>query len=191
MAKHKNVVGEKYGRLKILEEAQRTTNGRKRYFVKCLCDCGNITFVEKSKVKNGTTQSCGCLQTETRKNLGNKTKKENGEAAFNECYNSYKKSAKKRGYEFNLTKTEFAEIIVMPCVYCGESLTQEKKKRSAFGSFRYTGIDRYDNTKGYVSGNCVPCCKVCNRLKSDMTIDEMESRLSRVLARRHVWKRTA
>jgi hypothetical protein len=55
MPKHKNVVGEKYGRLKILEEAQRTTNGRKRYFVKCLCDCGNITlgFLQEGMSGNG------------------------------------------------------------------------------------------------------------------------------------------
>lgn len=28
----------------------------------CLCDCGNIVYVEGSNLKNGNTKSCGCLQ---------------------------------------------------------------------------------------------------------------------------------
>jgi len=29
------------------------------------------------------------------------------------------------------------------------------------------GIDRIDNSKGYIEGNMVPCCKICNWMKSD------------------------
>jgi hypothetical protein len=29
-------------------------------------------------------------------------------------------------------------------------------------------IDRVDNSLGYVIGNCVPCCKLCNSMKSNL-----------------------
>jgi len=29
----------------------------------------------------------------------------------------------------------------------------------------YQGIDRINNNVGYESGNCVPCCNICNRAK--------------------------
>jgi hypothetical protein len=37
-----------------------------------------------------------------------------------------------------------------------------------------------DNTKGYTKENCVPCCKICNRLKSDLTKEEFEEYQKRV-----------
>lgn len=29
----------------------------------------------------------------------------------------------------------------------------------------YNGVDRKDNAKGYVTGNCLPCCWPCNYAK--------------------------
>jgi len=45
---------------------------------------------------------------------------------------------------------------------------------------RVDGVDRVDNTKGYTKENCVPCCKICNRLKSDLTKEEFEEYQKRV-----------
>lgn len=50
-----NRVGNKYGRLTVLEYAE---NGK--YL--CKCDCGNTIIVETSNLTSGNTQSCGCLQ---------------------------------------------------------------------------------------------------------------------------------
>ena len=189
--KYENIVGNRYGRLVVLEEERQIRCGRPRYYVKCQCDCGTLTTVEKSKVKNGDTSSCGCLQTESRKALGSRFMKENGEAAFHETFMSYKKSAKKRGYSFSLTEEEFRNIITQPCIYCGDVLTSTKRKSGANGEFKYTGIDRYDNSIGYEIGNCVPCCSVCNRLKTDMSVSDMEDKMEKILSRKSIWKRTA
>ena len=36
---------------------------------KCLCDCGNITYVNTSSLTNGTTVSCGCKNEENKVSL--------------------------------------------------------------------------------------------------------------------------
>lgn len=57
--------GQKFNKLLVLEAAG-STNSQKRLW-KCLCDCGNITYVTTGDLKNGHIASCGCLR---RKSLG-------------------------------------------------------------------------------------------------------------------------
>lgn len=62
-----NLVGKRFGRLIVIEyskEYSEIKNDKQRYW-KCQCDCGNITYVKTSSLKNGNTQSCGCLHNET------------------------------------------------------------------------------------------------------------------------------
>lgn len=61
------VVGEKYGRLRILELSGRNKHGH--MLVKCQCDCGNISIIEATRVTNGITLSCGCLRIENISNI--------------------------------------------------------------------------------------------------------------------------
>lgn len=179
--------GERFGRLVVIDEYREVKNGRSRRYLVCQCDCGNIAHIDKSHVLRGYTRSCGCLQNESRKGLGSHFKKDLGESAFNETYGAYKKSARLRGYDFELTKEEFREIVTEPCIYCGESLTQSKHKKSGNGEFRYTGIDRYDNSKGYIPSNCVPCCKRCNRIKTTMSAEELADIVDTLQKRKDIW----
>lgn len=45
--------------LTVLEECKERERGYKVY--KCLCDCGNITYVRGTHLRSGHTKSCGCL----------------------------------------------------------------------------------------------------------------------------------
>lgn len=63
--------------------------------------------------------------------------------------------AKVRKKEWNLTEEEYTAAISKPGFYCGGPLP--------IGS---SGIDRLDNSRGYVSGNIVPCCYTCNNMKN-------------------------
>lgn len=61
----KDLTGQRFGRLVVLhrDESKPRGHGHKAFWV-CQCDCGNITSVEGSHLRNGNTQSCGCLQKE-------------------------------------------------------------------------------------------------------------------------------
>ena len=55
-------IGEKYGRLTIIDV--KYNEELKQYQMICKCDCGNISVTEYSKIKNGETVSCGCYRRE-------------------------------------------------------------------------------------------------------------------------------
>lgn len=54
---------QKFGKLTAIEPAY--LNQRNNVMWKCQCECGNIAYVESVKLKNGHTQSCGCLISES------------------------------------------------------------------------------------------------------------------------------
>lgn len=51
-----NLLGQKFNKLTVLE----LYSTEKETIWKCKCDCGNITFVSASHLKDGHTKSCGC-----------------------------------------------------------------------------------------------------------------------------------
>ena len=53
-----NVIGNKYGKLTILDRVENSFPTQ----VKCKCDCGNVYIGRQSDIVCGHTQSCGCLQ---------------------------------------------------------------------------------------------------------------------------------
>jgi hypothetical protein len=59
----KDRVGERYGRLVVLELSHKGKSGH--YYWKCQCDCGNVVVVSGSHLGSGHTQSCGCLKVES------------------------------------------------------------------------------------------------------------------------------
>lgn len=58
----KDLTGKKFSKLKVIECAGK--RGTPRYYWKCLCDCGNISYVDSGSLIRGKTRSCGCLQKE-------------------------------------------------------------------------------------------------------------------------------
>jgi hypothetical protein len=58
--KKENVIGKKFAKLTVVEEAEKGKNGKAR--CKCHCECGKIVILEEYRVKSGHTKSCGCLK---------------------------------------------------------------------------------------------------------------------------------
>jgi hypothetical protein len=67
MGKKINLTGRKYGRLTVLEERSRSTNGNIMWL--CECECGNKAIVRSDGLRGGSTLSCGCLPKSTPENL--------------------------------------------------------------------------------------------------------------------------
>lgn len=57
-----SLIGKKFGKLKVIAEYSE----KKRRYCVCKCDCGNKSIVLAQSLKNGHTQSCGCLLEEFR-----------------------------------------------------------------------------------------------------------------------------
>lgn len=67
-----NVIGDSYGRLTIIGEAEpRITGGRARRFVLAQCICGNVVEVNLNSLRTKGTNSCGCFRKE---NTGNQAR---------------------------------------------------------------------------------------------------------------------
>ena len=43
-----------------------------------------------------------------------------------------------------------------------------------------SGIDRFDNDNGYIISNCVPCCWMCNNMKSSYTDKEFMNQINKI-----------
>ena len=76
MSKLKDLTGKRFGRLVVIERAENNKCGNSMWI--CQCDCGNITKpIVGSSLKNGDTQSCGCLAKEVHSERMKQLKGEN------------------------------------------------------------------------------------------------------------------
>lgn len=139
----------------------------KRVYWYCKCDCGNYKLLRANNLQSKRrTKSCGCI-------AGNRIRKYTIlESLFRGLYHKYGSSAKERSYEFSLHRDEFKELVQSNCHYCG------KEPKNIFYGYRrksslfYNGIDRKNNKLGYISGNCVSCCRRCNLSKNSMGLED-------------------
>ncbi len=138
----------KYGRLKIISE-DFTRNSR---FFKCECDCGNTSVVALSKLRNGTTVSCGCYIKEKIK-AGLHTQKKHGLCEHplygvwagmkNRCTNPNNQAYNNYGGRGISVCDEW---IKSPVVFIDWGLRNGYKSGLE--------IDREDNESGYSPSNC-------------------------------------
>lgn len=59
-SRFKDLSGMTFGRLKVIHRSEEINQEHPLYI--CWCSCGQVSKVKGSNLKNGTTQSCGCLQ---------------------------------------------------------------------------------------------------------------------------------
>lgn len=105
-------------------------------------------------------------------------------------FGMYKRSARRRSYAFELELEEFLELCQKPCAYCGQkpSMSAAAWLNSILSDedFFFNGIDRFDNEKGYIKGNVLPCCPTCNFLKGKLTVRDLIDHILKMLPK--LWK---
>jgi len=169
-----DIVGKRFNFLTVLRFSHKDKYRHSHYL--CMCDCGKEKTITKHSLVKRITKSCGCYHKE-------KIRKNNGEAAFNILYNKYKRTAKKRGRIFALSKYEFKKLTKGNCFYCGmppQRVFTNGRKTRLFGGYLWNGIDRVNNNIGYIIKNSVSCCDDCNKAKRVMTLGQFKLWVHRV-----------
>lgn len=166
-AKETYLINEKFGKLAVIESTKKRTKNRDIIW-KCKCECGNVCEKSTHQLtgKRGA-KSCGCLRKSMYKPKNPK------EVAVKCLIAHYKQGAKDRNLKFELNNSDFENIIFDNCYYCN-SEPQNKYIVYKYNDtyIKYNGIDRIDSSKGYTKDNIVPCCKICNIAKHNMSQNE-------------------
>lgn len=146
MSRLKNITGQRFGMLTVLERAENSSSGVVMW--RCRCDCGTEKVFRGKDIKSGSTSSCGC----NRGKAISKAIHKHGRCGTTEyviwvgikrrCYGTYDKAYDRYG---------------------GRGITVCDEWRASFEAFyrdmgprpslRHT-IDRIDNDGNYEPGNC-------------------------------------
>lgn len=123
------------------------------------CHCSKTYEPYKTSKGNESKLCPSCRETqqkaEARRPPRNRNYQAEGKRNLEGAWKTFlSKSVERREKECSLTKEQYLEIIQKPCVYC-----------NYYNEDEINGIDRLDNTKGYILDNCISCCKHCNRMK--------------------------
>lgn len=144
----------------------------------CKCDCGTEKIIRGDNLRSGHNKSCGCFSREV---SGDRFRLAYGLASMRRVIRKYKQNGKIRGFDYELTEEQFAEITQKDCHYCGArpGQTINGKRNRNNGDYIYNGIDRIDNIRGYTIDNVVPCCGTCNRAKGRMILQKYKDWIKR------------
>lgn len=147
-----NLVGQKFGKLTVIEIVLSTNKKWKRTYFKCICDCGNQKITNRNQLKSGFTKSCGCLH----------KKYHPQETSARGIYKNY----------FDCDFEVFLNYSQLNCHYCGIEPIKisncfKRWETNSFniGNFKYNGLDRINNNEKHITNNIVPCCYYCNSAK--------------------------
>lgn len=167
------VVGQKFEDWTVLEIGEWSSDSETTVFYRSEHTCGNSRKFTSSQLWSKKFKPCKKCEARV------VYRKNHKEIILNNMYRQYKWSAKQRGYSFGISKDEFNKIVFMKCHYCGTEPNQKRsiteKLRSVYHGGEYiliNGIDRINNSIGYEIENCAPCCFICNKAKSTMSVKE-------------------
>jgi hypothetical protein len=86
-------------------------------------------------------------------------------------FNNLKSKCKHRSIALNLSLQDYERLTSATlCYYCHGRLPR-------LGS----GLDRIDSDGPYSVDNCVPCCYICNVMKSDLTVYEFLHHINKII----------
>lgn len=128
------------------------------------------------------------------------TQNNNGKRKLNPANYNYRKSALKALWYCNhysgkgLDFETFCKLIEEPCYYCGDVKTKtfnralrDRQRGLAvsdaaieLGEIKYNGIDKINPDLGYVEGNIVTACFVCNLAKHLMSQDDFLNQVEKI-----------
>lgn len=101
--------------------------------------------------------------------------------------------ARLRKLDWELSFTDWLVLSKSICYLCGarpkNRFTRQDHKSYAGGLFIYQGIDRVDNKLGYVNGNVMPCCWLCNAIKRDLSFSNFKRHILAIVSNGSLFKK--
>jgi len=181
--------GTRYGRLVVLYDIgmQKTKCGKKRHFVLCKCDCGNIKEINLFDLKNKKITSCGCYKKEKNRESGVAlSQKRNGNPKHNLCYTlQYRIYHQIKGKLYNKNNKKYNLCGGAGIKMCDEWLNDFKSfyKWTVNNGFsdKKCSIKRKDPNGDYCPENCVVCSKkeAKYNIWSDKSFNEMSKNIKK------------
>lgn len=180
--------GDVYGDFTVIEDepirkVSVSSTGKKtiRASWLCQCKCGEIVrrttsdLITNQGIKKCT--ACGYME------RPQSTRRQSDiERLYNLSIVSRCKNSKGRIKNL-LSLEEFERLIKENCFYCGQppkEVTLSKNKVVQNIKIVRNGIDRVDPSRHYSLDNCVPCCKYCNIVKSDLTQEQFFTKINEI-----------
>jgi hypothetical protein len=172
-----NLIGTKFNELLILSfPGHLLRRDKKKDYKKpavlVKCSCGVEFITDFQHVKHNRTLSCG--------HINRNYYIDPYACSVRSLFTRYKSRAAKDGREFKLDQDQFRKLITSNCTYCGISPDQQHSKCHCKKPIKHNGIDRVDSSLGYTVENSVSCCKICNRAKSDLSVQEFKKYIVRL-----------
>jgi hypothetical protein len=159
-----DLTGRRFRTYNVIEARGKNKYGALLWF--CRCDCGFEAIHQAGNLRRGGSSCPRCR------------KKSVASQAINDLWHNYRVNAVNRGHVFDLDRVTFAELLAKNCRYCNAPPAQQLFRYGA--AFVYNGIDRIDNTGGYVEGNVDACCGDCNRGKLTRSEPEFLAWVARI-----------
>lgn len=173
-----DLTGQKFGRLLVVKlDLEKSKSNKKQIsYWKCICDCGKEKCIRTASLKNGHTQSCGCLlRDRTRETLykGNDYLSGTKICAIWKHAKNGNKSLPDNKEILNKWIQEIGDAQSGICNSCGI-----KFNRCIFNTAKATGLegaslDRIDSSNGYNDKNNLQLlCWECNEMKNDKSMEK-------------------
>lgn len=147
---------------------------QQRYCNNCLETKNILEFSKSKQSKSGynyvcrscSKQKCKEWYQENRSSVLLKAKSR--QQTLDSKYKLYKREAKRRKLDFEITFDEFEKYWQANCYYCDDRITT-------------IGLDRIDSDIGYLITNIVPCCGICNKMKFTYSKSELYTQCQKIV----------
>lgn len=144
--------GMRFGRLVIVERDLTNYPSKNSTWI-CQCDCGNVCIKRWNDLKNGNSNSCGCLKRELASSLCKRLRTKHG-GADTQLYNVWKSMRGRCLRKSDKSYKNYGERGIGVCDEWQKSYQAFSDWSHANGYQHGLTIDRIDNDGNYEPANC-------------------------------------
>lgn len=170
-------IGDRFGLLTVLDIVTKYEDDKYRKYLKCQCDCGNLTERRNDYVvsHNGRNFSCGCNHS-MKINKGNKSVQWKGyKEISSSSFAQLQRHAKNRNIKVNITMEDMWNQYIKQnktCALTGLPLIIKQSQRTHSIDEANASLDRIDSSKDYTPDNIQWIHKDINFMKNNFSENE-------------------